>query len=217
MVAPNQPEPYVEGPVGVDERQSQIGVATDVNPAEAEDRLGDLAAELLGLIVERAARGEPREARARDRFSTTLDDQMVNLALTQRGMKENPRGSNNNPYSRYFGYGPQEWCADFVSWCVDQIGNKDRKVLWGYPSAVRNITSWAQRNNLFVAQPHRGSIFTFKNGAHTGMVVEPQGSRFTAIEGNTSGPAPDPAYTWVNSHTRTNDGSYHFIRVLWFP
>src|ERR687885_599232 len=35
------------------------------------------------------------------------------LAVTQKGMREHPQGSNDNMYSRYFGFGPQFWCADF--------------------------------------------------------------------------------------------------------
>jgi hypothetical protein len=208
--------PYVHDLAGVDERQSLLGVRTDGEPAETEDQIRDLAADLLNDIATRVDRGS---LEARERFSADLDGRMLSLALTQRGMKETPRGSNNNPYSRYFGYGPQQWCADFVAWCVDQTGNRNRQVLWGYPSAVKNITAWAHTNGLVVSQPHRGAIFTYKDGAHTGIVAEVRESRFLTVEGNTAGPPPDPDpnYTWVNNHWRTNDGSYYFIRVIWFP
>ena len=65
----------------------------------------------------------------------------LRLAVTQKGVRETPPGSNNNPYSKYFGFGPQFWCADFVAWALDRTGNRDKKVPWGYPSAVENITA----------------------------------------------------------------------------
>ena len=104
-------------------------------------------------------------------------------------MREKPCPTNRNPYSTYFGYGPQYWCADFVAWCFDRTGNRDRKVPWGYPSSVANITVWAQRRGLIVSSPRRGDIFTRRDGAHAGLVVGVGGGTFSTIEGNTTGPA----------------------------
>lgn len=127
MATPVEPQTYDDPrDAGVDERKSSVGIL-DVDAAETAEKLRDLTAELLDEIVERARTGPGVDATRR--FSEELDARMVALALTQTGMKENPRGSNNYPYSRYFGFGPQEWCADFVGWCVDQTGNKYRKVL----------------------------------------------------------------------------------------
>jgi hypothetical protein len=132
------------------------------------------------------------------------------LAVTQKGMREHPQGSNDNKYSRYFGFGAQFWCADFVAWCADMTGNRDKKVPWGYPSAVRNINSWAQRKGTIHSQPQAGDIFTRKDHMHTGYVLSVQGSMFMTIEGNTSGPGGD---FYVATHKRNaNDGIYHFVR-----
>jgi len=125
-------------------------------------------------------------------------------------MREHPQGSNDNMYSRYFGFGPQFWCADFVAFCVDKTGNRDHKVPWGYPSAVKNITAWGQRNNRIHSMPQKGDIFTRKDGMHTGFVTSAQGSSFVTIEGNTSGPGGD---FYVASHTRdASSGLYFFVR-----
>ena len=135
----------------------------------------------------------------------------VMAALTQKGMKERGCGTNDNPYSRYFGKGPQAWCADFVSWAFDSTGNQDRKVPWGPPSLVSNITSWGSRTNNLIRGPRAGCIFTYNNGQHTGLVVRLEAGRFLTVEGNTSG--PDGTVCWVWTHARTDNGQYSFVRV----
>lgn len=198
-----------------DPEQSRIGVFDgDVDEAELNDELMETAQHLIiPLPEEGASEGEgelaPPQAAAQRRRRTHRESAVL-LALTQKGNKEEGGGGNRNPYSRYFGYGPQYWCADFVSWAIDRTGNRDRKVPWGYPSGVRGITSWAKRGGHLKSTPQRGDIFTYKNGEHTGFVVSASGNRFTTIEGNTIG--PDGRVIWVWSHVRRNDGSYHFVR-----
>jgi hypothetical protein len=135
----------------------------------------------------------------------------LKLAVSQKGVREEPPGSNNNKYSRYFGFGPQFWCADFVAFCVDKTGkHPDKKVPWGYPSAVKTINAWGQRKGTIHSRPRKGDIFTYKSNKHTGFVLSVQGSRFTTIEGNTSGPLGD---VYVASHVRdASSGMYFFIR-----
>jgi hypothetical protein len=134
----------------------------------------------------------------------------VATALRQQGRREDPCGSNRNPYSTYFGFGPQFWCADFVAWCVDTSGDHDRRVAWGPPSAVRTITAWAERRALLVPEPERGDIFTYRNGAHCGFVTGRGGERFSTVEGNTTG--RDGKTCWVAQHTRRVDETYYFVR-----
>jgi hypothetical protein len=115
----------------------------------------------------------------------TIDiNRVLKLALTQKGPRERPSGSNRNAFSAYFGYGPQYWCADFVSWAIDRCGNRDKRVPWGYPSAVRNITAWGNKNGRIHNQPRRGDIFTYRNAGHTGFVTKVRDSQFTTVEGN---------------------------------
>lgn len=135
----------------------------------------------------------------------------VLAALKQKGVRESPCGSNNNPYSRYFGYGPQFWCADFVSWAFDTTGNRDRKVPWGYPSNVSNITTWGKRTGNVLRGPKPGAMFNYRNGKHIGFVVRVEGSRFLTVEGNTSG--PDGRVCWVWTHSRLASGPFVFVRM----
>ena len=186
---------FVEGPVDVDPSQSADGT---LGPAEVEEAVDAPAADDAGVAAQSATRSRQTE-------------RAVTAALSQQGLREQPCGTNRNPYSAYFGFGPQEWCADFVGWSFDSTGNRDRRVPWGHPSAVRNVTAWARARRLLVPTPRRGDIFTYRNGAHAGLVTGVTGTTFRTIEGNTSG--PDGRVCWVAQHTRaTDDGRYYFVR-----
>ena len=170
------------------------GVRLELAAAEGvvlqEEPEGDLAASASGISAHRL--------------------QALKLAVTQKGMREHPQGSNDNKYSRYFGFGPQFWCADFVAFCADMTGNRDKKVPWGHPSVVKNITSWGQRNGTIHSQPQKGDIFTRKDALHTGFVLSVDGTTFMTIEGNTSGPGGD---FYVASHKRdASSGLFFFVR-----
>lgn len=173
-----------------DPSQSATGIVADLEIDATEDPIREAAADIL----EESGHGH----------------RAIALALTQKGVRENPPGSNRNPYSAYFGFGPQFWCADFVSWAFDRTGDRNRRLPWGGPSAVVNITQWGLNHHYIVRAPERGAIFTYKNGAHTGMIISVNGSAFDTIEGNTTG--PNGQTTWVWSHSRRDDGSYYFIR-----
>ena len=164
----------------------------------------DLAEHLLGVADDIVEGITSRGSQA---------DRAITLALRQKGMKERGCASNRNPYSRYFGFGAQFWCADFVAWALDRTGNRDRKVPWGDPSLVANIIRWAEREDLVRTTPERGHIFCRRNASHTGLVSAASGGSFTTIEGNTSG--PDGRSCWVYDHRRRNDGSYLFVRWPW--
>src|SRR6476469_5449027 len=130
---------------GVDGRR--LARVSDVDPSQAADGvLGDAA-------VLPPEPGDGPSAAALHALAA---------ALHQQGRREDPCGSNRNPYSTYFGFGAQFWCADFVAWCVDTTSDRDRRVPWGPPSAVRTITGWAERNGLVVPAPERGDIFTYR-------------------------------------------------------
>jgi len=178
---------------------------------EDPERFAELEVEAAeALLGEQDPDDQAREAAPISRHQRRA----LQLALTQKGIRETPPGSNVNIYSKYFGFGAQFWCADFVAWCLDKTGNQDRKVPWGYPSAVANITSWGKRNGKIFSRPRKGDIFTYRNGKHTGWVVSSQGSSFTTIEGNTDG--PDGRVVYVASHARDAAGDlYFFVRHHW--
>jgi hypothetical protein len=117
----------------------------------------------------------------------TLGQRALKKAITQLGNGESPPGSNRQKYSRYFGKGAQYWCADFVSWSFDTVGNGNKKLPWKNPSSVSSIIAWGQKGHE-VKTPKPGDIFTMKgNGvSHTGLVRKVNGKTFYTLEGNTS-------------------------------
>jgi hypothetical protein len=182
-----------------DPTQTEVGVLDDSIPDFDEHVMHASEA----VILEPEATGPTRH-----------QQRALALALVQRGPKEtihrDPVGSNCNPYSAYFGFGCQFWCADFVAYCLDKTGNRDKKVPWGYPSAVKNITLWGQKHGRIHNMPRKGDIFTYKNGDHTGLVLSANGSSFMTVEGNTTG--PDGVF-YVASHSRdASSGQYFFVR-----
>ena len=198
---------------------SDDGVLDDANdeenPESEAQEMEDIAAIILDdEVVGAAASGAAASGAAAASSITAHQRRALAVALGQKGptrtVKRTPVGSNCNPYSRYFGFGCQFWCADFVAYCVDRTGNRDRKVPWGYPSAVSNITAWGQKNGRIRSRPQKGDIFTRKDGGHTGFVLSAQGSSFMTVEGNTSGPLGD---VYVASHKRdASSGLYWFVR-----
>jgi CHAP domain len=208
-ITPEEAEAHPE--LLADQDKAEEGVLDDADPEFEAHELEAAADVIMGGEGAGAAAGGAAASGAAAGSSITAHQlRALALALTQKGIRETPPGTNNNPYSRYFGFGKQEWCADFVSFCVDKTGDGNHKVPWGYPSAVSNITAWGQRNRRIFNQPQKGDIFTRKDGMHTGFVLNARGSSFMTIEGNTSGPLGD---VYVATHSRdASSGLYYFVR-----
>jgi CHAP domain len=191
-----------------DERAAAEGIL------DSEDPAGFAARELQAIedLLADDAEGEADdEAGGAAPPISKHQKKALRLALTQKGVGETPAGSNDNIYSAHFGFGAQFWCADFVGWALDKTGNEDKEVPWGYPSAVKNILAWGQRNELLRHNPRKGDIFILKPHSHTGLVTSADGTRFTTIEGNTTGATGEAIY--VASHERDNAGrDYLFVR-----
>jgi TP901 family phage tail tape measure protein len=105
---------------------------------------------------------------------------IVQVAKSQLGQGEQPAGSNNTKYGRWYGINPAAWCAMFVSWCADKAGVRNR-----YPhyAAVPSGRSWfASKGKLGGGNPRPGDV-AFFDGYHTGLVVGPG---WRTIEGNHS-------------------------------
>lgn len=118
------------------------------------------------------------------------------VAQTQLGIKEAPPGSNWGPPSKYIlgvgGKGPQAWCADFVEWCLEQIG-------WERPSFnIHYVPSWVAAARAGTAglrtvlYPAPGDLVAFdwqrdSVSDHIGYVETFAGAGpFLTIEGNTA-------------------------------
>ena len=221
----DQPVTIKEEIVEVTRADGEANMALLANPAHAnygvvdddedpESEVSEMAT-IADLILGVEGTGAAASGAAAASSITAHQRRALALALAQRGPirtpKRTPLGSNCNPYSRYFGFGCQFWCADFLAYCVDMTSHHpDHHVAWGPPSAVKNITRWGQKHGKIYSQPRKGDIFTYKNGEHTGFVLSAHGSSFRTIEGNTSGPLGD---VYVASHSRNaSSGQYWFVR-----
>ena len=163
-----------------DESTAKEGVLDDPDPAAFE------ASELEA--AENVILADDADDESGGAAAMMSDHQRRALALgvTQKGMREHPKGSNDNKYSRYFGFGPQFWCADFVAYCVDMTGPRQVRCRGAIPSAVKNIQRLGAAEGDDHSQPRAGDIFTRKDNMHTGFVLSVQGSIFMTIEGNTA-------------------------------
>lgn len=130
-------------------------------------------------------------------MNKTLAQRALEIAITQNGIEEVPRGSNAGKdveaYLRSVGLGKgYAWCMAFVYWCVNKAANElgvknplvktagvmyqwDNTALPKLPKTSRNI----QAGDVFVME------FGGGNG-HTGFVIEVKNNVVYTIEGNTN-------------------------------
>jgi hypothetical protein len=121
-------------------------------------------------------------------------DQIINLAASQVGTKENPPDSNLTKYGKWFGINGQKWCATFVSWIYYHAGYPLGVINTelGYSNCESGYKHWAMTNEL-TDNPKPGDIVLFdwdhdEICDHTGIFLRwiEAGSIFQSFEGNTS-------------------------------
>lgn len=117
--------------------------------------------------------------------------QIVEVARSQIGVKEQPANSNRTKYGKWYGMDGEPWCDMFVSWCADQAGALEEVGKFAYcPYHVnffKQRGQWIDREE----EPRPGDIVFYAGASglarHVGIVVSRNGSEsITAIEGNTS-------------------------------
>ncbi len=123
----------------------------------------------------------------------TLGQSALNIALSQNGVSEQPKGSNGGPevtqYLKSVGMGAgNAWCMAFVYWCVNKaaadLGRKNPLVktagvmlqynstsLRKLPKTAKNI----QPGDIFIMQFGHGT-------GHTGFVKEVKNGLVYTIE-----------------------------------
>src|SRR5215472_4567375 len=128
--------------------------------------------------------------------TSSLRSKALQKAITQIGIKESPPNSNITPYTKWYGMtGP--WCAMFVTWSFEQVGDSPSFVKgknYAYVPYIVNDAR-AKRNGLSVtSSPIAGDLVCFDwnyDGVfdHVGLFEAwKQGSStsFSSIEGNTA-------------------------------
>jgi hypothetical protein len=123
-----------------------------------------------------------------------LSDKALEIAITQIGQDEKPRGSNwGEPVRSYLisvGINfPASWCMAFVYWCYGNaskaIGVKNTAVKTGGVLAAWNTADAKYRAKF----PSIGSVVIFDHGGglgHTGIVEKFDNLYIYTIEGNTN-------------------------------
>ena len=115
----------------------------------------------------------------------------LEIANTQVGLEEEPRGSNWGPhvqkYLKSVGISfKASWCMAFVYWCVKQAYPTENKLIkTGGVLAQWNKTPKDKRS----FKPSIGSIFIMDFGkglGHTGFVYGIEGDFILTIEGNSN-------------------------------
>lgn len=123
---------------------------------------------------------------------------VLEIAISQIGVKEDPPNSNKVKYNDWIYDHPVQgaaypWCGAFVSWCFAEAGTPLGRIdlmkgFVGCPSAVKNVYKWGK----IVTVPEPGCVVFYDwNGDglfdHTGIFEKDLGNGyFSAIEGNTS-------------------------------
>ena len=114
------------------------------------------------------------------------------LETARRFLGFHEQGTNGNPFSKFFGRGPEAWCADFVSYCYTKAGKKLNQCYTPTLLSVLKQNGTYTRNN-----PKPGDIIMFDwhpgsgvSAEHTGLVekVFRRNGRLyvQTIEGNSS-------------------------------
>ena len=145
---------------------------------------------------------------------SALSDKAVEIAISQIGKEEVPRGSNwgktGDPVPAYLASVginfPASWCMAFVNWCFEQAGQQ-----LGVPNPLFKtggvLTGWSNRPRNQVKVPAIGDIFIMDLGhglGHTGIIekIDQDGALHT-VEGNTNDTGSREGYE-VARKTRHN-------------
>jgi hypothetical protein len=117
----------------------------------------------------------------------------LEVAKTQLGKQEIPKGSNGGPdvekYLKSVGLGVgYSWCMAFVYWCTKEAADA-AKVINPLVRTGGVMRQWNENTKLRAATPRAGDIFIMDFGkglGHTGFVERVEGTTLYTIEGNTN-------------------------------
>jgi len=187
---------------------------------------------LSGTTPLPAAYAKRRKTRvAESKKQGKLREKALKRAVKQIGIREDPSGSNNVLYSRWymdrpFGWklaneGPP-WCAMFISWCYTQAGSQSfesNKQRWAFCPFVVGDAEQGRHNLTLTRDPQPGDIVVYKFGSntfkHIGLFekwTDRNRGKFAAIEGNTSQSSDDNGGE-VQRRQRDTSGGATFVHV----
>jgi len=122
----------------------------------------------------------------------TTAQQVIHIAASEIGYKENPPESNHNKFGVWYGMDYQPWCAMFVSYCFYSAGLPlpihNSKGFAYCPEGV----NWFRNKGWWHTNPQVGDVVFYDwkgdgESDHVGIVEKVNGDgSIVAIEGNTS-------------------------------
>lgn len=144
------------------------------------------------------------------------DKKHIEIAISQIGKEEHPRGSNwgedVEKYLKSVGITfPASWCMAFVYWCCKEASINARLVKTGGVLRQWNEVS----KQMKYTTPEPGDIFIQDHGkglGHTGFVEYVDGANIHTIEGNTNDEGSREGYE-VCRRVRPISSCKGFIRV----
>lgn len=152
----------------------------------------------------------------------TLASRTLEIALSQEGIAEMPKGTNKGPevemYLRSVGLGGgYPWCMAFVYWCVDRACKEGG---WHNPLLKSGGVMHQWNNGNFRRIPKTGNvepgdifIMQFSHGTgHTGFVTKVNKGTVETIEGNTNDDGSREGYE-VAKRTRIISSIAGFIKL----
>lgn len=149
-----------------------------------------------------------------------LKEKVLEVATSQIGQKEEPKGSNSGPMvDKYLAAAGvpkgSAWCMSFVYWCTSEAA----KALNLQNPLFRTggvMNQWYHvPATMKVHEPQAGDIFImeFAHGlGHTGFVEKVEGTMIATIEGNSNEDGSREGFE-VCRHTRPITAIKGFIRL----
>lgn len=145
-------------------------------------------------------------------------EQIINRALGEVGIKENPPNSNKVKYNTWY-YGKEvsgasyPWCMTFIQWIF-----KDSGLLPIKTASCSALYNEFKKRGQIVKDPQPGDIVFFKWNTsnypcqHVGLVVSVGGSSVITVEGNTSVTSDDNGGSVMKRQRPRNKSIVAFAR-----
>ena len=121
----------------------------------------------------------------------TVGQKALDVAITQIGTQESPRGSNLQKYGSWYSMNGVPWCAIFDSWCFAQSGYT--RFRYSYVPAVHDDARNVRNHLCIIRTPRPGDLVLYNWSGSVDAHIEffekweQEGSTFSAVGGNTGG------------------------------
>jgi len=150
-----------------------------------------------------------------------LREKALALAVRYIGYAESPPGTNGNMFGAWYGANYEPWCAMFVTYCFEHVGNSPSFLCGEYYSYVPYMVNDARsgrRGLATTSSPVPGDLVAYDWGRdgvfdHIGFFEDGTVFSWQAIEGNTSTANNSNGGQVMRRTRKADDANVVFIRV----